>query len=155
MAVEIPRDLTDPEQDVTLRNGASVRVRTIRPDDEPRLMALCRRLSPRTVYERFFSFPNVDFGMVPFVWLTDHPRFHFHFTPTGASWLNLVERFFAEITRKRLRRGTFRSVPALIAAIRAYVRAHNTDPRPFIWTASAAAILRKIKRCKEALETGH
>src|SRR5207245_5674675 len=51
-------------------------------------------------------------------WLTDHPRFHFHFTPTGASWLNLVERFFAEITCKRLRRGTFRSVPALIAAIR-------------------------------------
>ncbi len=56
MAVEIPRVLTDPEQGVTLRNGASVRVRTIRPDDEPRLIALCRRLSPRTVYERFFSF---------------------------------------------------------------------------------------------------
>jgi transposase len=88
-------------------------------------------------------------------WLTEHPRFHFHFTPTGASWLNLVERFFAEITRKRIRRGTFRSVPALIAAIRAYVREHNKDPRPFIWTASAAAILQKIKRCKEALETGH
>jgi len=88
-------------------------------------------------------------------WLTDHRRFHFHFTPTGASWLNLVERFFAEITRKRLRRGTFRSVPALIAAIRTYVREHNKDPRPFIWTASASTILRKIKRCKEALETGH
>src|SRR5438552_11068491 len=88
-------------------------------------------------------------------WLTDHPRFHFHFTPTGASWLNLVERFFAEITRKRLRRGTFRSVPALIAAIRTYVRHHNKDPRPFIWTASASASLRKIKHCKEALETGH
>jgi transposase len=88
-------------------------------------------------------------------WLTQHPRFHFHFTPTGASWLNLVERFFAEITRKRLRRGTFRSVPALIAAIRRYVREHNKDPRPFIWTASASTILRKIKRCKEALETGH
>jgi GNAT superfamily N-acetyltransferase len=56
MAVEIPRDLADPERGVTLRNGASVRVRAIRPDDEPRLMALCRRLSPRTVYERFFSF---------------------------------------------------------------------------------------------------
>src|SRR2546430_16765181 len=56
MAVEIPRDLADGEQGVTLRNGASVRVRAIRPDDEPRLMALCRRLSPRTVYERFFSF---------------------------------------------------------------------------------------------------
>jgi len=88
-------------------------------------------------------------------WLAEHPRFHFHFTPTGASWLNLVERFFAEITRKRLRRGTFRSVPALIAAIRGYVREHNKDPRPFIWTASASKILRKIKRCKEVLETGH
>src|SRR3989475_9052888 len=56
MAVEIPRDLADPEQGVTLRNGASARVRAIRPDDEPRLVALCRRLSPRTVYQRFFSF---------------------------------------------------------------------------------------------------
>lgn len=88
-------------------------------------------------------------------WLAEHPRVHFHFTPTGASWLNLVERFFAEITRKRLRRGTFLSVPALIAAIRRYVREHNKNPRPFIWTASASSILRKIKRCKQALETGH
>ena len=88
-------------------------------------------------------------------WMIEHPRFHFHFTPTGASWLNLVERFFAEITRKRIRRGTFRSVPALIAAIRAYVREHNKHPRPFIWTATAAAILHKIKHCKQALETGH
>jgi len=69
--------------------------------------------------------------------------------------LNLVERFFAEISRTRLRRGTFRSVPALIAAIRRYVREHNNDPRPCIWTASASKILRKIKHRKEALETGH
>src|SRR5215510_1786334 len=88
-------------------------------------------------------------------WRAAHPRFQCHFTPTGASWLNLIERFFAEITRKRLRRGTFRSVPALIAAIRSYVREHNRDPRPFMWTASASSILRKIKRRKEALETGH
>ncbi len=88
-------------------------------------------------------------------WMLEHPRFHFHFTPTGASWLNLVERFFAEITRKRIRRGTFRSVPALIAAIRAYVREHNKHPRPFIWTATAATIVRKIRHCKQALETGH
>lgn len=88
-------------------------------------------------------------------WLADRPRFHFHFTPTGASWLNLVERFFADITRKRIRRGTFRSVPALIAAIRAYVREHNKQPRPFLWTATAASILRKIKHCKQVLETGH
>jgi transposase len=88
-------------------------------------------------------------------WRAAHPRCHFHFTPTGASWLNLVERFFAEITRKRLRRGTFRSVPQLIAAIRRYVREHNKNPRPFIWTASASTILRKIKHCHEALETEH
>jgi len=88
-------------------------------------------------------------------WMAEHPRFYFHFTPTGASWLNLVERFFAEITRKRIRRGTFHSVPALIAAIRAYVREHNKQARPFIWTATAAAILRKIRHCKRALETGH
>jgi len=66
-----------------------------------------------------------------------------------ASWLNLLECFFAEIPRKRLRRGTFRSVSALPAAIR------NKDPRPFIRTATASAILRKIKRCKETLETAH
>lgn len=88
-------------------------------------------------------------------WQAAHPRFHFHFTPTGASWLNLVERWFAEITRKRIRRGTFRSVPALVTAIRAYVREHNKDPRPFIWTATAGTIMRKIRHCKEALETGH
>ena len=63
-------------------------------------------------------------------WLDAHPRFHLHFTPTGASWLNLVERWFAEITRKRIRRGTFRSVAALIRVIRAYLREHNQDPKP-------------------------
>ena len=85
-------------------------------------------------------------------WMIEHPRFHFHVTPTGASWLNLVERFFAEITRQRIRRGTFRSVPALIAAIRADVREHTKHPRPFIWTATATAILRKIKHCKQETE---
>lgn len=88
-------------------------------------------------------------------WLAQHPRFHLHFTPTGASWLNLVERWFAEITRKRIRRGTFRSVAALIRAIHAYVREHNKDPQPFIWTATASNIMRKVRRCKEALGTGH
>ncbi len=88
-------------------------------------------------------------------WFAAHPRYHRHFTPTGASWLNLVERWFAELTSKRVRRGTFRSVPALIRAIRQYIREHNSHPRPFIWTASAATIMRKIKHCKEALETGH
>jgi transposase len=88
-------------------------------------------------------------------WLADHPRFHLHFVPTSSSWLNLVERWFAEITRKRIRRGTFRSVPALIRAIRQYLQENNKNPRPFMWTASAAKILRKIRHCQEALDTGH
>jgi transposase len=88
-------------------------------------------------------------------WFADHPRYHLHFTPTSASWLNLVERWFAEITRKRIRRGTFTSVPALITAIREYVRIYNRNPKPFIWTAKPASIMRKVQHCKEALETGH
>ena len=88
-------------------------------------------------------------------WFAAHPRYQVHFTPTGASWLNLVERWFAEITRQRIRRGTFRSVPELVRAIREYVRDNNKDPRPFLWTASAATIIRKVRRCKEALASGH
>ncbi len=88
-------------------------------------------------------------------WFAAHPRYHLHFTPTGASWLNLVERWFAEITRKRIRRGTFRSVAALNRAIHDYLREHNKNARPFIWTASASSVMRKMKHCKEALETGH
>ena len=88
-------------------------------------------------------------------WFAAHPRYHLHFTPTGASWLNLVERFFAEITCKRIRRGTFQSVAELKRAIKTYLRKHNENPAPFIWTASVKKILKKIKRCKEALETGH
>lgn len=88
-------------------------------------------------------------------WIADHPRFHVHFVPTSSSWLNLVERWFAEITRKRIRRGTFRSVRELIRAIMEYLRENNRNPRPFIWTASAATIMRKIRHCKEASEAGH
>jgi len=88
-------------------------------------------------------------------WFAAHPRYHRHFVPTGASWLNLVERWFAEITRKRIRRGTFRSVPDLIRAIDDYVTHHNRHPEPFIWTAPATSILRKVRHCKEALETRH
>ena len=88
-------------------------------------------------------------------WFAEHPRYHLHFTPTSASWLNLVERWFAEITRKRIRRGTFTSVPALISAIREYMRIYNRNPKPFIWTAKPGTILRKVQHCKEALETGH
>ena len=88
-------------------------------------------------------------------WFAAHPRYHRHFTPTGASWLNLVERFFAEITDKRIRRGTFRSVGELVRAIVDYIRRRNRTPQPFVWTASARSITRKIKHCNEALETGH
>lgn len=88
-------------------------------------------------------------------WFAAHPRYHRHFTPTGASWLNLVERFFAEITHKRIRRGTFASVGELVRAIRDYIRRRNHRPQPFVWTASARSIARKVRHCNEALETGH
>jgi transposase len=81
-------------------------------------------------------------------WLARHPRFHFHFTPTSSSWLNLVERWFAEITRQRIRRGTFDSVPALVAAITEYLEHYNQSPRAFAWTKDADTILAKIDRAK-------
>jgi transposase len=85
-------------------------------------------------------------------WLARHPRFHLHFTPTSASWLNLVERLFAEITRKRIRRGVFTSVAELEAAIRDYLAVHNADPKPFVWTKPPDAILAKERRALEKLE---
>lgn len=88
-------------------------------------------------------------------WLAKHPRFHMHFTPTSASWLNLVERWFREITEKRIRRGVFKSVHALVAAIMEYLEANNADPKPFVWTASVQTILSKVKRANEVLETLH
>jgi transposase len=86
-------------------------------------------------------------------WLARHPRFVMHFTPTGASWLNMVERFFRDITEKRIRRDSFTSVPELELAIDLYVADHNADPKPFIWTASASDILAKVTRAKAALAT--
>src|SRR6266436_687869 len=88
-------------------------------------------------------------------WLERHRRFQLHFTPTSASWLNLVERFFAEITRKRIRRGSFKSVAELVAAMEAYIRHNNQNPQPFIWTKSANQILAKVARCKAATVTQH
>jgi len=85
-------------------------------------------------------------------WLVKHPRFHFHFTPTSSSWLNLVERWFRELTQKAIRRGVFRSVPDLVAAIEDYLQAYNADPKPFVWTASAEDILRKVSRARVALQ---
>ncbi len=88
-------------------------------------------------------------------WLARHRRFHLHFTPTSASWLNLVERWFREITQKRIRRGVFRSVAELIAAIHEYLEVYNEQPKPFVWTASVESILQKVGRCKAILETLH
>jgi transposase len=84
-------------------------------------------------------------------WLAKHPRFHMHFTPTSASWLNMVERFFRDITDKRIRRDNFTSVAELERAIELYVAQHNDDPKPFIWTASASDILAKVSRAKASL----
>ena len=85
-------------------------------------------------------------------WLARHPRFHMHFTPTSSSWLNVIERFFRDLTDKRLRRGVFRSVPQLVDAILAYVDGHNDDPQPVVWTAAADAILEKVGRARAALK---
>ena len=84
-------------------------------------------------------------------WLARHPRFHVHFTPTGASWLNMVERFFRDLTGHRLRRGVFRDVEELILAIDEYVDRYEENPKPFIWTAKASDILEKVKRARTAL----
>jgi transposase len=85
-------------------------------------------------------------------WLAKHRRFKLHFTPTSASWLNLVERFFAQITQKRIRRGVFRSVADLEQAIHDYLDRHNADPKPFVWTKTAGIILEKERRALDALE---
>ena len=88
-------------------------------------------------------------------WLKRHRRFHMHFTPTSASWINQVERFFGLITDDRIRRGVFKSVPQLVAAIQEYLEQHNADPKPFVWTASVTAILEKVARGRQALESVH
>ena len=88
-------------------------------------------------------------------WLENHPRFHLHFTPTSASWLNMVERFLAEITNQRIRRGTFKSVADLETAIMDYLENHNDNPKPFVWTAKTGDILEKVARAKQALESVH
>ncbi len=88
-------------------------------------------------------------------WLSRHPRFHLHFIPTSSSWLNLVERWFREITDKRIRRGVFRNVPELIDAIQGYIKNHNQNPQVFVWSAPVERILEKISKCKEVLGTLH
>jgi transposase len=83
-------------------------------------------------------------------WLKRHKRFHIHFTPTSASWLNMVERFFRDLTQKQIRRGCFANVPELIATIEHYVAQHNINPKPFVWTAKASDILEKVKRARSS-----
>ena len=85
-------------------------------------------------------------------WLDSHPRFHLHFTPTSSSWLNLVERWFREITDKAIRRGVFHSVNELITAIEEYLKANNDNPKPFVWTATTEQILAKVARGRVALQ---
>jgi transposase len=90
-------------------------------------------------------------------WLKRHPRFHMHFTPTSASWINMVERLFAELTNKRLRRGIFHSIVELQAAIKRYINDRNRDPKPFIWTKTADTIIRIHDRVRGNLlsRAGH
>jgi transposase len=85
-------------------------------------------------------------------WLKRHPRFHVHFIPTSSSWLNLVERWFGEITRKRIRRGTFRSVKEVIDAIMSFIKIHNQDSTPMLWTAKADKIIEKVERARATLQ---
>jgi len=85
-------------------------------------------------------------------WLQRHPRFHLHYTPTSASWLNMVERLFRDLSQQRLRRGVFHSVKELIAAIQHYLGDHNRHPKPFVWTAKASDILEKVARARRTLD---
>jgi transposase len=89
-------------------------------------------------------------------WLAKRPRFHVHFTPTGASWLNLVERWFGILTDKQLRRGVHRSTRELEGAIKRYLAMHNEDPKPFVWTKTADQILESVARfCRRTSDSGH
>jgi transposase len=88
-------------------------------------------------------------------WLRRHPRLHLHFTPTSTSWLNMVERWFRELTEKQIRRGSFHNVPALIDVIDQYIATHNQKPQLFVWSAPVEQILAKIAKCKEALDALH
>lgn len=85
-------------------------------------------------------------------WLKRHKRFHLHFTPTSSSWLNQVERWFRDLSEKNLRRGIFGSVPDLIASIENYLTAHNDNPKPYIWTATAESVLAKVQRARATLD---
>ena len=99
-------------------------------------------LAVHVILDNYSAHKHKDVGL----WMTDHKRFHLHFTPTSSSWLNLVERWFRELTDKAIRRGVFRSVPDLIAKIEEYLAAHNAKGTTFVWTATAEQILDKVAR---------
>ncbi len=108
-----------------------------------------RRLKLHLILDNYGTHNHPRVGQ----WLAAHPRFVLHFTPTGSSWLNLVERWFRELTDKQIRRGAFGSVRDLVHAIREFIAAYNRDPKPFIWTATAQSIIDKVSRCKATMET--
>ena len=85
-------------------------------------------------------------------WLKRHGRFHMHFIPTSSSWLNMIERWFRNITDQRIRRDAFKSVPQLVAAIEDYIQKHNENPQPFIWTAQVQDLLEKVRRARAVLD---
>lgn len=85
-------------------------------------------------------------------WIGRHKRFHIHFTPTSASWLNMIERFFRDLSQNRLKRGAFRDIEELVVAVETYIERHNRKPKPFIWTASANDILQKVTRARKVLD---
>ena len=85
-------------------------------------------------------------------WFAKHPRFHMHFTPTSASWLNMVERFFRDLSETQLKRGVFHSVPDLVSTITQYIEKHNQNPKPFVWTARASDILAKVMRARAKVD---
>jgi transposase len=123
-----------------------------------KFMELVDSQLPPDVQEVHLVMDNYGTHKTPKVkrWFQRHPRYHLHFTPTSGSWINQAERFFAEITEKRIRRGSFESVRSLEQAIRDYLQQHNQDPKPFVWVATADDTLGKIKRfCERTSETGH
>jgi transposase len=123
-----------------------------RHQEWPRFLRLIDRQTPQEkqlhlIVDNYATHKHPDV----LAWATRHPRFHFHFTPTSSSWLNMVERFFRDLTENQLRRAAFTSVDQLQGAIFDYIQQHNSQPKPFIWTAKAKDILEKVKRGKATL----
>ena len=119
--------------------------------------ARVKQLAADLGFDRAAVAPAEPIARADFVrqWLEKHPRVSFHFVPTSASWLNLVERFFAELTTRRLKRLAVTSVDELVDAISRYIESRNQRPRPFVWTAATETIIAKVNKAKETLATHH